>query len=636
MNNQDQNAADVHNFPNLNYSMRIKPLIFISHDSRDAELAKAFSTLLSDVSLGILECFISSDISSFQGIEYGREWFSEIICKLNQTSDCICLLTEKSINKPWILFEAGVAKGKSEDTRVFGVAIGIELRKVNTGPFGQFQNSADDEDSLIKLVIELVKSRIPLAKPKLPKVRKEVQIFIRRKNKFLTKDPQNSIEENNVVTMFTKKFEEQEKMIQDLINEIDKKIKPEIEGKSFKKEPVFKKAESVSDIEDEYKVRNLKFYGEMKSSLDSFKGKLSKDFNEIKDKKLKPIVSIEINSLPIIFLRRFELKFKKQEFENFLSSYENFITENQIKLNSKYSFSNNVLYAAGLAYHYTNNPTKSLEHLFKLDSISKDTVGKKDNYILKNKSIANYYIGLIYSNFNEQKTAIKYINNALSIDLIRGKSNDMLTRIVLAESYLFNNEYERSRKFCEEIIDIYSDICENGNQLPVHKSLFYRAINIRANSEIINNEMQNAESIFKKIENLLDSREKDVYSYYTYLTLAQLSTNNVNAKEYFGIALNLIESFYGLINQIVEVRSRVLLLMAFGLCQHQVNGNDKYLDLALDELKFLPTLEINNKEKECSVYSILSKLNVSTKEIIQDIENIKIGKVLKIKGLYYP
>lgn len=37
------------------------PLVFISHDSRDADLAEAFGNLLTDASGGILKSFRSSD-----------------------------------------------------------------------------------------------------------------------------------------------------------------------------------------------------------------------------------------------------------------------------------------------------------------------------------------------------------------------------------------------------------------------------------------------------------------------------------------------------------------------------------------------------------------------------------------------
>jgi hypothetical protein len=128
-------------------NLGISPLVFISHDSRDAELAEAFSKLLKNVSAGMLKSFRSSDKKGTEGIEFGDEWFKRVMSKINSASDVVCLLTERSLNRPWILYEAGVAKGKA-DTPVHGIAFGIPLNKVSTGPFYQFQNSDDSEDSL--------------------------------------------------------------------------------------------------------------------------------------------------------------------------------------------------------------------------------------------------------------------------------------------------------------------------------------------------------------------------------------------------------------------------------------------------------------------------------------------------------
>ncbi len=58
------------------------PLVFISHDTKDAEIAELFSKLLSSVSAGVLKSFRSSDRKGTQGIEYGVEWFPEIINSL--------------------------------------------------------------------------------------------------------------------------------------------------------------------------------------------------------------------------------------------------------------------------------------------------------------------------------------------------------------------------------------------------------------------------------------------------------------------------------------------------------------------------------------------------------------------------
>lgn len=88
------------------------PLVFISHDTRDAELAEAFGKLLKSVSAGMIKTFRSSDKKGNDGIDFGDDWYKRLMSMLQSTSDVVCLFTERSIDRPWILFEAGVAKGK--------------------------------------------------------------------------------------------------------------------------------------------------------------------------------------------------------------------------------------------------------------------------------------------------------------------------------------------------------------------------------------------------------------------------------------------------------------------------------------------------------------------------------------------
>lgn len=132
------------------------PLVFISHDTRDADLAEAFSKLLKSVSAGMIKTFRSSDKKGSDGIDFGDEWYKRLMAKLQSTSDVVCLFTERSLERPWILFEAGVAKGKL-NTPVVGVALGVPLTRVSAGPFYQFQNMDDSAADLTKLVHQLAR-----------------------------------------------------------------------------------------------------------------------------------------------------------------------------------------------------------------------------------------------------------------------------------------------------------------------------------------------------------------------------------------------------------------------------------------------------------------------------------------------
>lgn len=201
------------------------PLIFISHDTRDAELAEAFSRLLSSVSAGVLKSFRSSDKRGNQGIEYGVEWYPEIMKKLESASDVVCLLTPNSVGRPWILYEAGVAKGKL-DTPVHGIALGLPLQNASTGPFAQFQNSDDSEDSLTQLVIQLVR-RIPGAEPDREVVRSQVASFRDKALPMATASDEMQHASEGDTASVAKIFEEVKVMFQDLPTRIERRLDPD-------------------------------------------------------------------------------------------------------------------------------------------------------------------------------------------------------------------------------------------------------------------------------------------------------------------------------------------------------------------------------------------------------------------------
>lgn len=156
--------------------VRATPLVFISHDSRDADLAEAFDHLLTDASGGVVQTFRSSDQTGRAGIDYGENWFSKITKTLSNATDVVALLTPNSVDRPWILFEAGFAVGRL-DAKVFGIALGLPLSKAVSGPFAQFQNCEATEESLTTVVLKLIQ-RNPNARPREQAVQKQVGAFL--------------------------------------------------------------------------------------------------------------------------------------------------------------------------------------------------------------------------------------------------------------------------------------------------------------------------------------------------------------------------------------------------------------------------------------------------------------------------
>lgn len=202
---------------------RGRTLVFISHDSRDADLAEAFANLLSDVSAGTLKSFRSSDKKGSSGIEFGTEWYKAIMSQLGDATDVVALLTQHSTNRPWILYEAGVAKGKL-DTNVLGIALGVPLEKVSTGPFGQFQNCGDDEDSLTKLVIQLLQ-RNPDASPREEAIRMQVRVFLSGIKELLAAKGKTMTSSGTDETSIAKLFEEVKVMVRELPERVDDRVR---------------------------------------------------------------------------------------------------------------------------------------------------------------------------------------------------------------------------------------------------------------------------------------------------------------------------------------------------------------------------------------------------------------------------
>jgi TIR domain len=198
------------------------PLVFISHDARDADFADALSQLLKSASAGMLKSFRSSDKRGTEGIEFGDEWYKVLMDKLAAASDVICILTERSLERPWILFEAGVAKGKLS-TPVHGLALGVPLSRSSTGPFYQFQNSDDSIQSITKLVLQLCK-RVPGLEPDQGVAESQVKIFKEKCDGFLKnvdtkKKPDLSASPENEAV--AKMLEEMKLVVREIPNRIE-------------------------------------------------------------------------------------------------------------------------------------------------------------------------------------------------------------------------------------------------------------------------------------------------------------------------------------------------------------------------------------------------------------------------------
>ncbi|MFC1572630.1 TIR domain-containing protein [Candidatus Eisenbacteria bacterium] len=88
------------------------PKIFISHTHGDSEIADAINEAI-DALFGrkVVEVVYSTKKEGEGGIAHGDNWFDWIVEQVTEADVALVLLTPASIQKPWILWEAGAVEG---------------------------------------------------------------------------------------------------------------------------------------------------------------------------------------------------------------------------------------------------------------------------------------------------------------------------------------------------------------------------------------------------------------------------------------------------------------------------------------------------------------------------------------------
>lgn len=131
-------------------------MLFISHSNKDKSIVESFVTLLSDV-LPSINVRVSSDAS---GPRLGENWNSWIAKKAKKCEAAIILLTPNSINSPWVIYEAGLVAGVS-DNKVLPVLVGLSegalpgpLKVIETKNIGKKEDLVAVLGALVNIFIK--------------------------------------------------------------------------------------------------------------------------------------------------------------------------------------------------------------------------------------------------------------------------------------------------------------------------------------------------------------------------------------------------------------------------------------------------------------------------------------------------
>lgn len=85
--------------------------VFLSHSHSDRILADGMRDLLANVFGDKIDVEYSSDRSAGGGIAPGEDWLPWIVQQVKESAWTLVLLTPDSLNKPWLLWEAGAVSG---------------------------------------------------------------------------------------------------------------------------------------------------------------------------------------------------------------------------------------------------------------------------------------------------------------------------------------------------------------------------------------------------------------------------------------------------------------------------------------------------------------------------------------------
>jgi hypothetical protein len=94
--------------------------IFISSSSKDLDLAKDLAKRLEETGVNVS--------SAERGVRPSEVFSNQITKQLSSVDEVVVILTENSVNSPWLMFELGAASSLKK--RVTPLIVGVETSKL--------------------------------------------------------------------------------------------------------------------------------------------------------------------------------------------------------------------------------------------------------------------------------------------------------------------------------------------------------------------------------------------------------------------------------------------------------------------------------------------------------------------------
>src|SRR5688500_12382559 len=99
--------------------------VMISHEHRESALAGAWKSLLQAFGQDRIMAWYSSDTRPEGGMGAG-EWWRTLHDRIDESDFLIAVLTRQSADRPWILWECGLARGQENTQAIIPVIFGMK------------------------------------------------------------------------------------------------------------------------------------------------------------------------------------------------------------------------------------------------------------------------------------------------------------------------------------------------------------------------------------------------------------------------------------------------------------------------------------------------------------------------------
>jgi tetratricopeptide (TPR) repeat protein len=140
--------------------------LFLSHSHGDHKLADALKELIERCCPGHIEVKASSAAPSAGGIALGSDWLDWVHEQVRGSKFTAVILTPKSVDKPWLMWEAGAVSGVSlaarEASTIIPLVYRLSMEQVPS-PLRSRQAAHGEDRESIKRVLETLNQSISLA-----------------------------------------------------------------------------------------------------------------------------------------------------------------------------------------------------------------------------------------------------------------------------------------------------------------------------------------------------------------------------------------------------------------------------------------------------------------------------------------